>query len=348
MKKLYLRLMTAFILAVLACASLACCGGSTETKKDAESTALTQSNAADTASAAETKASDPETSEPVLRTRYAMSNGQWGQLAKYSYNERGRLESVTTVSPFTLAPLCYERVNLDRAYAYSEDGRLVRVYGYREVFELTYSADGRTAEGKQGDYIVKLAFSDKGALIREEFSSNIDSLVNEYDTEGNIVKITQDTGFITTHVYSESKTEITVAKSDGQKIGEYALSFRGADPVEISAQGERISFTYENGLCTSASYGTQKYAMSYDSEGRVISTKVFGDFETTESFSYDAEGRLSVYTREYKTALSARWEHEKTTVTYAYSSDGMPAGVKYLFVSYDNFGNETSRREEKY
>lgn len=349
MKLSFIRIASALIAAGIVCTALASCGANdAETDKETDASVQTAVDGESTDAATETKTSEAEPAAPVVTPRYAMSNGQWGQLAEYKYNERGQLESVTTVSPFTLAPLCYERVNLDRAYSYSEDGRLERVYGYREVFELTYSPDGLTAEGKHGDYSAKLTFSDKKMLVREEYFSTLDSFINEYDADGNIVRITQGTGFVTTHTYSDGKVEIAITKADGKKIGEYAITFKGDDPIEISAQGERIGFTYENGLRTRGDYNGKKYEMSYDGEGRVISTKTYGDFETTENFSYDAEGRLSVYTREYKTALSARWEHEKTTVTYAYSSDGMPAGITYLFVSYDNLGNETSRREEEY
>lgn len=353
MKKRFLKISSALIAVMLTLAALASCGSrDAETNKNIDDSAQTSTDNTNT-DASETTPPNVEPTVSVVTTRYGISNGQWGQFSKYVYNERGQLTSVTAISPFTLAPLCYETIKFDRVYVYGDDGMLDRVWlNHGVVLNITYSADGLAAEGsgtKDGDtYNVKLTFSDKKILLKEEYTWPEDSLVNEYDSDGNIIKITQGTGFVTTHTYSEGKVNMSLCKADGTKMTDYSFALDGTRLVEVSAQGESIKLTYENGLCTKGDYNGQTYTMEYDSKGRVISTNTGGEFDVTETFEYDSDSRISKYTRERKTALSGRWEHEVVTCVYTYAQDGTISKFAYQLVEYDNLGKETYRREEQY
>lgn len=294
---------------------------------------------------------DSTASAPTLR--YGISNGQWGQFSKYTYNERGQLTAVTAISPFTLAPLCYETIKLDRMYIYNDDGTLDRIWLNQGItFNISTSADGRTAEGsstKNGDtFSVKLTFSDNKILLKEEYTLSSDSLINEYDVNGNIVKITQGTGFITTHAYSESKVDISLCRVDGTNVADYSFTYDEANLIEISAQGEKIKLIYENGRCVKGDYNGQIYTIAYDSNGRVTSTSVSADTTVTETYEYTSGSNISKYTREKKSSSSGSWVHDITTCTYTYAEDGTISKQIYQYIEYDRSGNETYRREEEF
>ena len=350
MKKSIIKVISILVASVLAMAAFSSCGGGGAQTDAPDTAAQTPANNTDTP---DTDTPDTEPAVPVVTPRYGISNGQWGQFSRYEYNGRGQLASVTAISPFTLAPMCYERIKYDRVYIYGDDGSIERVWlssGF--VLDMTLSPDGLTAEGsctKDSETIrAKLTFSDKKLLVREEYSSHLFSLVNEYDADGNIVKVTQDTGFVSTHSYSEGRVSMTLEKTDGTRMAEYTFILDGTRVTEITAQGESVKLTYENGLCTKGEYNTQTYTMEYDSEGRVISTHTGGEFEVTETFGYDSDGRISKYTREKKTALSGRWEHEVVCCTYTYAPDGTVSSFKYERAEYDNQGMETFRLTEEY
>ena len=108
------------------------------------------------------------------------------------YNEKGQLLSVTALNPYTLTPLYYETVKMDRIYKYSDSGKLTNVWAsYNYFFELEYSGDGKsaTAVATKSDERIELniSFYDNGIIKKEEYSSNNSenlSIVFEYDVEG--------------------------------------------------------------------------------------------------------------------------------------------------------------------
>ena len=353
MKKHFFRLFSVIISVVIVCTAFASCSGKDlETNESTQTSSQTSAVSVTDVETIEAELPTEEPTEPSTTAVYAMNNGQWGQFARYEYNGRGQILSVTTISPFTLAPLCYEVSKIDRVYSYDDNGRMNRVwlsYGY--IFELTYSADGLTAEGscKKNDdnYSARLIFSDKGTLVKEEYASAFDTMVFEYNTDGKVVNA-ESNGFVTKHTYSDNKVQMSLENKDGQRIADYTVTLDGTSPIEISAQGDVIKLTYEGGVCTKGDYNGQIYTIKYDTEGRVVSTEVDGNYRVTESFEYNSDARISRYIRERKTSLVGAWVHERYTMSYTYAQDGTITKVECEKVEYDNNGNETYRRTEEY
>lgn len=350
-----LRTLSMILSVILVSAALVSCSADSTSGTSAETETADSKNTAPDGAADTTPPEEVPTDNGVT-VKYGMANGQWGQFARYEYNARGQITSVTAVSPYSLAPLCYETIKSDRVYIYGEDGRMTRVwvsYGY--AFELAYSDDGLTAEGaceKDGGIHARLTFTDKQTLAREEYISKYGTTAYEYDADGRIGSIMQETGFTTEHTYAEDRITMTVKNQNAQKLLDYVIHLEGDRIAGISAadsaatEGVMLRYTYEGGLLVKSDYselGGGIYNMAYDSEGRVVSVKTEGEYTSSETFEYGADGRISRYTRETK----SRAGQGKDTLTYTYASDGTVSRAVCERVEYDKSGNETSRREEE-
>jgi len=303
-----------------------------------------------------------QTAEPTanagagVTVRYGMIDGQWGQFGRYEYNQNGQLTSVTTISPFTLAPLLYETRKMDRVFIYSE-GKISRVWINRGgIFEMTYSDDGLTATGVtvngSEETVLELKFNQNNIIISEKYSPSAGDSYYQYlyDDQGRIISTINSSGqqFTTTHIYDGNNISIKLTDSSGAEIVTYSVTVDNAgNPLSLCADSETITYTYTDGKCTDSLYANKRaYKMEYLGDKLISTVTGEGENQEREEFTYEGD-KVVKYKKISNDTYLDGCASQSESLIYTYSEDGIITKTLYVLTGYDADGNEVYTREEQ-
>ncbi len=228
-----------------------------------------------------------------------------GTTQHYVYNALGEVTSSTDQDGQTIT------------YAYNANGQLSNE-NLPGGTSYTYTYDSRgnmlTADSPGGDWSFTFNSGNLPTSIVEPFGT----LTVEYDIDGNVTHIVDQTGFTESYIYDAVGRLSEVTDGSGNLIESY--SYDPAGNLSSETKGNGTSTTYE-----------------YDADGDVTEITNLAPGKTTNSqmsYTYDAVGDVTSMTT------------GAVTTAYSYDADGelvsaSTPGDKLLY-AYDPDGNRTS------
>ncbi|MBN1378540.1 MAG: RHS repeat protein [Gammaproteobacteria bacterium] len=287
----------------------------------------------------------------------------------------------------------------ETAYSYNDDGLLESVDGPRtdivDITRYTYDAFGNrigitnalgqmtqiTSHDAHGNPLsivnvngveISLAYDSRQRLLsRAVAAGTADEAVTafEYDSVGNLTRITQANGSWLAYEYDAAHRMVAVTDSIGNRI-EYILDNAGnrvqqqtIDPYGVLVQTQSALFSELGRLSQQLGASGQAISYTYDHNGNLISTIDPAGSETMQSFDalnrlirtidpingavapteyqYDSQGNLGVIT-----------DAEGLTTTYIYNGFGeaisqTSPNTGTTTYSYDSTGNRSSQTDAK-
>lgn len=277
-------------------------------------------------------------------TKIEDSNDNW---LKLSYDFAGRLAEVKSISGETLR------------YAYNEEGfisevsdgagRIVRLFyteGYltkvsdeeNNTFRYAYDANGALSEVTNGRNIQSLGneYDAQGRVIKQSYPDG-GCMKLEYDDENRIVRVTEQNGNEVAYVHDECFRSVETIFTDGKV--QYAYNDRNQKTQVIDKRGYKTTYDYDNAgnLSMVVNPMGEKLEMTYNAMHLMTGVKIC-DEEFLHS-QYDLRGNLVCR----KDALGREYR-------ISYSKSGKPIKVKQpdgskIALTYDEHGNVSSIQE---
>lgn len=286
---------------------------------------------------------DPEEKSSV---RYGLIDPQRIRFAKFEYNEKNQILSVTALDISTLAPMYYEMYKMDRVYRYDENGRLASIwlsFGY--LFELSYEENGTVATGSVQhngeDLSVRVTLGEKNVLVKEEYFDGVSTVVMEYDELGNLVKETRNetTELLCEEIEGGFRATVWM---EGTERYSYDVFCNEDGTIATLTDGEMtISYAYDDDACCVSSQLQDRVSnMTYNLDCQIVLSETYhDDTQKMESFEYDENGRMIKYICHEKDVV---WNEEKI-FTYTYGEDGLVKSILCEYIEYDQNDVEINR-----
>ena len=229
-----------------------------------------------------------------------------GTTQQYVYNALGEVTSSTDPDGQTIT------------YAYNANGQLTSE-NLPGGTSYTYTYDSRgnmlTADGPGDDW----SFTYNSANLPTSIVEPFGTLTVQYDIDGNVTQIVDQTGFTENYNYDAVGRLSEVTDGSGNLIESYAYDPAGNLSSETKGNGTSTRYEYDadgdvTEITNVAPGGTTNSQMSYtyDAVGDVTSMTTGG---VTTAYSYDADGEL--------VSASAPGD----TLLYAYDPDGNRTSV---------------------
>jgi len=316
----------------------------------------------------------------VIQTKSpSATSGQYVVNSQTTYTSRG-LPSRKYVPFFSINPVdTIESVDLTRPSTqllYDAMGRLIKAINPDGTYSTYIYDDWTSTTIDENGHQQKSYYDAYGRLIKKEEYSGADgrspnypsSLFTlyattqySYDSEGNLIKTSDDKGNTTTMTYDTLGRKIAMSDPD-MGNWQYSYDLNGNLVYQIDAKGQRIDFTYDalNRLTNKRDAVGMNVNYSYDaltvanSKGRLTQAQYTNG---NTQFSYDQVGReiKSVKTinpvsyavqRTYNDlgGLTSMQYPNTTNLSYTFNSAGQIQTIKDLTTS-SNYVNSVSYNE---
>jgi RHS repeat-associated protein len=315
---------------------------------------------------------------------------------EYSYDEAGRLESIVfpdgSACVYTYDPLGSIASYTDRSerktiHAYDVAGNLIRKtlpdgeiisFEYDDLGRMskkTYSSGktetfvhdpaGRLVDADNGEFRIQLKYNVNGKLARVEYPTIQKSLKYEYNTAGQLTRLSANEDNWTEYGYDQfgRMNRIKFSEEDVIELG-YDSAGRTTEITYPNGVIGRWEYTF-TGRVASISYENEKgetiagWRYSYDSTGNPVEVVDFEGNATT--YGYDEAGRLTEESGPYgmrqygyfeggdrglliEGAESRDTEQEVQVTQYEYDDAGQLRKAGEDAVEFDQDGNLILRR----
>ncbi|MBQ4536381.1 MAG: PKD domain-containing protein, partial [Lachnospiraceae bacterium] len=229
-------------------------------------------------------------------------------------------------------------VGAEKEVSVDGKGRITRFVNENgSTTEYTYDVDGNVLCEKDayGNCIFK-EYDEDGNLLSLTDKGNLTTTYS-YDVNGNVAGITNTSGQTATYEYDD-RGLVTRATDFAGLTTTYAYDGNGQLVKQTTAGLGSISYTYENGQCTSITdyLGNTTYN-TYDNAGNLIKT-VDGEGNGT-AYTYDKANRLlrqtdslgnaTVYTYDCNNNVTSVTDALGNVTQYTYDKAGRQTGVTY-------------------
>lgn len=242
-------------------------------------------------------------------------------IARYVYNELGKISEIVTLDPLTMTEYISEAENLTCKYTYDANGNITELIYLGKKFIIDNVDEiGRPTsaicETVTPAVSVRFTYGDNNVITKEEFSEGgVVVLVNSYDNDGRPILIDYTSIGSLSYEYSNNEVYVTV---------------KNTDPTQ-SSPGITL-YTNESGypyaFLQSFENAMTGYSWAYDDNMLCTNTVV----ETVYDSQRFSEEYVLIYNEQ---------DLLSKVMYYTYNSENVPIISKHYAYEYDEEGNAT-------